>query len=202
MNNIKKYNVHIKGITPLIMHCDKACNPLHPITKKMKEITCIKKKTDEHHLALSRIEFEASMYYDENLGIYMPSKCLQGCIKSSAKKFKKGRQTKAIILDEPIGYPLIPFKGKDIDYLYNETNKSGERPYVFIENVVVGMARTRPIFHKWEVKFGLFLDTELLPEQELQTIIETAGYEYGLCELRPERATGSYGKFELISFQE
>lgn len=205
MNNIKKFSVHIKGVTPLIMHSDKACNPLHPITKKIKEITSIKKKTDEHHLALSRIEFEAATYFDEKLGIYMPAKCLQGCIKAAARKYKKGKQTKAVILDEAIGYSLIPYQGKTIEQLYNETNKSGDHPYVFIENLVVGMARimrTRPMFHKWEVKFGLFLDPELLPESDLKMILQTAGYEYGLCELRPGRATGNYGKFELVDFKE
>jgi hypothetical protein len=203
MNNTKEYSVHIKGATPLIMHSDKACNPLHPISKKMKEITSIRKKTDEHHLALSRIEFEASMYFDDNLGIYMPSKCLQGCIKAAARKYKKGKQTKAVILNEAIGYPLIPYKGKNAELLYNETNKNGDHPYVFIESLVVGMARimrTRPIFHKWEIKFGLYLDLELLPESDLKMILETAGYEYGLCELRPGRATGNYGTFELVEF--
>ncbi len=204
MNNTKKYSVHIKGATPLIMHCDKTCNPLHPLTKKIKEITCIRKKTDEHHLALARLEFEAALYYEKKLGVYMPSKCLQGCIKSAAKKFKLGRQTKAVILNEAIGYPLIPYVGETVDSLYNLINDEGERPYVFVENLMVGMARivrTRPIFHNWEIKFSLFLDTELLPEKELGIILETAGYEYGLCELRPGRATGNYGTFSVEKFE-
>ena len=204
MNNTKKYAVHIKGATPLVMHCDKACNPLHPLSKRLKEITCVRKKTDDHHLALARLEFEAAMYYDKKLGVYMPSKCLQGCIKAAAKKFKLGRQTKAVILEEAMGSPLIPYEGRSIESLYQETNEEGEHPYVFIENLVVGMARiarTRPMFHKWEVKFNLFLDTELLPENDLEKILEVAGYEYGLCELRPGRATGNYGTFTVESFK-
>lgn len=205
MNNIKKFEITIEGITPLIMHCDKACNPLHPITKKMKEITSIRKKTDEHHLALSRIEFEAATYYDENIGIYMPSKCLQGCIKAAAKKYKLGKQTKAVILSEAVGYPLEPHSKKSIEDLYQYTNKSGDHTYVFIENLVVGTARimrTRPIFSEWKVNFALYLDPELLPENELRMILDTAGNEYGLCELRPGRATGNYGKFKIARFEE
>jgi|BogFormECP03_OM3_1039632.scaffolds.fasta_scaffold00001_45 hypothetical protein len=204
MNNTKKYSVHIKGATPLIMNCDKACNPLHPLTKKIKEITCIRKKTDDHHIALARLKFEAALYYDKKLGVYMPSKCLQGCIKASAKKFRLGKQTKAVILDEPLGYPLIPYKGQNVESLYSEVNEEGERTYVFVENLVVGMARvvqTRPIFHRWEVKFNLLLDTELLPEADLEMILETAGYEYGLCDLRPGMATGNYGTFSVEEFK-
>src|SRR5215469_12842136 len=99
MSESKKFSVNIKGITPLIMHCDKACDPLHPICKAQKEISSIRKKTDEHHIALSKLDFEAALYYDDKLGIYMPSKCLRGCIKAAAKKYKLGKQTKAIMLD-------------------------------------------------------------------------------------------------------
>ncbi len=204
MNNTKKYNVHIKGATPLIMHCDKACNPLYPLSKKIKEITCLRKKTDDHHLALARLEFEAALYFDKKIGVYMPSKCLQGCIKAAAKKFKLGKQTKAVILDEALGYPLISYKDQNVESLYNDVNEEGERTYVYVENLVVGMSRivrTRPIFQKWEVKFSLILDTELLPEKDLEMILETAGYEYGLCELRPGRATGNYGTFTVEEFK-
>lgn len=205
MSNSKKIKVKIEGITPLIMHCDKACIPLHPLNKKIKEITTIRNKTDEHYLALARIEYEAAMYYDEELGVHMPSKCLHGCIKSAAKKYKLGKQTKAIMLDEAIGYPLIPYKGKTIEELYNILNKDGGQVYVFVENVRVGTAkvmRTRPIFNKWCVEFNLYLDTELLQEKDLRMILDTAGYEYGLCELRPGLANGNYGKFEVKEFKE
>lgn len=204
MNNTKKYSIHIKGRTPLIMHCDKACNPLHPLTKRIKEITCVRKKTDDHHIALARLEFEAAMYYDKKLGVYMPSKCLQGCIKAAARKFKLGKQTKAIILSDPLGYPVIGYKGEDVESLYSQVNEDGEKIYVFVENLVVNMSRvvrTRPIFYQWEVKFSLMLDTELLPEKNLETILETAGYEYGLCELRPGLATGNYGTFSVEKFE-
>jgi len=203
MNNVKKYSVYIKGVTPLIMHNDTLCDPLLPISKQMKEITCIRKKTDEHHLAMARIEFEAALYYNENLGVYMPSKCLLGCIKAAAKKYKKGKQTKAVILDEALGYPLIPYKGKNPQSLYDEESQ-GAKIYVHRESIVVNMSkvmRTRPIFHRWEVKFGFLLDTELLPERDMQMILDTAGYEYGLCELRPGLATGNYGTFRVEEFK-
>ena len=205
MNNIKRISIHIRGITPLIMHCDTLCNPLHPLKKKMSEITAIKKKHDEHHIAMSKIEFEAGMYFNDDIGIYMPSRNLQGCLKAAAKKYKKGKQTKAVVMDEAIGYPLLPYAGKTIDDLYTDTNKKGDRPYVFIQSINVDMKkimRTRPIFHKWEVKFGLYLDPELLPVTDLKMITETAGYEFGLCEMRPQLATGNYGKFEIVDFKE
>lgn len=203
MNNLKRISLHIRGVTPLIMHCDTLCDPLHPLKKKMSEITAIKKKTDEHHIAMSRIEFEAGMYYNDDLGVYMPSRNLQGCFKSAAKKYKMGKLTKAIVMDEAIGYPILDYKGRSIQDLYDEENKKGEKVHVFKQSINVSMSkvmRTRPIFNKWELDCGLYLDTEILPVNDLKMILETAGYEFGLCELRPGLATGSYGKFEVTDF--
>jgi hypothetical protein len=187
------------------MHSDRLCNPMHPLTKKLKEITKLRDKKDEHYQAMARIEFEGALYYQDDIGVYMPSKCLAGCFKSSAKKYKLGKHTKALSIDCPVGTPLIGYEGKTSDLLWNVLNKNGEQTHVFAETVVVNRARivrTRPIFHKWEVKFDLYLNTELLSIEQLKLIIDTAGFEFGLCELRPEKATGVYGRFTLESLKE
>jgi hypothetical protein len=62
--------------------------------------------------------------------------------------------------------------------------------------------RTRPIFPQWEVKFEVLLNTEILSEVELKRIIERAGFEYGIGELRPQLASGVCGRFNLESMKE
>ncbi len=205
MESLKKYKIHLKGISPLIMHSDKLCNPLHPMTKKMKELTSLRKKKDEHHLAIARIEWEAGLYYDDELGIYMPSKCLRGCFQCAARKFKLGKATKALNIVQPLGSPLIGFEKITPQKLWEKKNKNDEPMHVFCESVVVNRSRimrTRPIFPKWEFKLEIYLDIELLSYDQMKQIIETAGFEYGLCELRPEMATGNYGKFTMESLEE
>jgi hypothetical protein len=145
------------------------------------------------------------LYYDEELGIYMPAKCLSACFKSAAKKFKLGKASKAITIDCAVGTPLIGFEGMSPALLWDVQDKSGNQKHTFCESVVVNRARimrTRPIFQNWSVKFDLYLNTELLSVEQLHRIIDTAGFEYGLCELRPERATGCYGRFTLDSLKE
>lgn len=205
MEVLKKYNIYLKSLSPLIMHSDRGCNPLHPLTKKIKEISCIMKKKDEHYLAMSRLEFEIGLYYEEELGIFMPSKCLSACFKSAAKKFKLGKASKAITIDCAMGTPLIGYEGMTPEKLWAVEDKNGQQKHVFCESVVVNRARimrTRPIFQNWAVKFDLYLNTELLSFDQIKRIIDTAGFEYGLCELRPERATGTYGRFQLESIKE
>lgn len=205
MEVLKKYSVHLKGLSPLIMHSDTLCNPLNPLTKQMKEITKIRKKQDEHYLAMASLEWNASIYYDDEIGIYLPSKCLLGCFKSAAKKFRQGKAVKAITIDAALGTPLIGYEGISREQLWNKKNAKGEQIHVYCTSVVVNKSRvirTLPIFPKWEVKFDIYLNIELLSEQEVEKVIEVAGFEFGLCELRPERASGTYGRFTLEKFQE
>ena len=203
--NIKKIDITIEGITPLIMHNDTLCNPLHPITKKMKEISGVRKKTDEHHLAMARIEWGSSFYEDKELGIYMPTKSIFATIKSAAKKSKQGKViVNAINFSHAIGFPLNGLKGQTSDKLWKKINAEGLQPYVFCESVTVGRAkimRTRPIFHKWSVDFDVMLDTEVLTIEDFKSFCEIAGSQCGLCEHRPEKGNGSYGRFELTKFE-
>ena len=205
MNTLKRYFVHLKSISPLVLHNDTLANPLSPMTKKMKEISSLKTKQDAHYLAMAKIEWEAGLYYEEEIGLYISSKMLSGCFKASAKKEKKGKDTKGIIIDCVPGTPILPYEGMTPESLWNVKNKKGEQVHVFTESVRVQRARvmrTRPIFPSWEAKFEILLDTEILEENICKVIIERAGFEYGLGELRPQLATGICGRFKLEEMRE
>lgn len=205
MEVLKSYNIHLKSLSPLIMHSDKLCNPLNPMTKKLKEITSLKTKKDEHHLAMAKIEWESTLYYNDEIGIHIPSKCLRGCIKSAAKKFKLGKATKGITVDCAIGTPLIGYEKYTPEKLWEVRNKKDEQTHVFCETVVVNRSRimrTRPIFPNWEIRFDIYLNHELFSLKQLENVLNTAGFEYGLCELRPENATGTFGRFTLEGIKE
>ena len=91
MQTLKRYELHLKSLSPLVMNCDTLANPLHPTTKKMKEITSLKTKQDEHHLAIAKLQWEASLYYDDENGVYLSSKMIIGCFRASARKEKQKR---------------------------------------------------------------------------------------------------------------
>lgn len=200
MELLRIYKIHLKSISPLIMNCDTLANPLHPLSKEIKQFTGLKKKQDEHHLLIGKLQWKASLYYDEEIGIYLSTKMIFGCFKASARKEKMGMLMKAVIIDCFPGTPLIPYQGLTPETLWEIKNKKGELAHVFVETVNVQQSktmRTRPIFFTWEVKFNLQLNTEILAEKELQRIIERAGQEYGFGELRPQLANGHFGRFTL-----
>jgi hypothetical protein len=205
MQTLKRYFIHLKSISPFVMNCDTLANPLHPTTKKMKEFTGLKSKQDEHYLAIAKLQWEASMYYDDEIGVYLSSKMIIGCMRASARKEKKGLQMKAVIVDCIPGTPLIPYEGMTQVKLWSLKNKKDQQMHVFTECVTVQKSktmRTRPIFNIWEVKFEVLLNTEILSEIEFKRILERAGFEYGVGELRPQLATGICGRFKLEEMKE
>jgi hypothetical protein len=205
MKTLKRYSIKLKSISPFCMNCDTLANPLNPVTKQLKQLTSLKTKQDEHHLAIAKLQWTASLYYNDEIGIYVSSKMLGGCIRASARKEKKGLLTKAIIIDAIPGVPLIGFEGVTPEKLWNVKNKKGEQIHVFTESVNVQKSktmRTRPIFPSWEAKFEVLLNTELMSEDEFRRILDRAGYEYGIGELRPQLATGVFGRFEVVEMDE
>lgn len=204
MNTVKQYKISITGITPLIMHNDIGCNPLDPLTKQRKEISCIRKKTDEHYVMLARLEWEQALYYSEEIGMYLPSRCIMASIKNAAKKFKQGRDTKAITIIDALGSSLKGFEKMNPDKLWEIKNKNGSQKHTHCCSVVVQRARimrTLPLFPEWKTTFNLLLDTEILNPENLSRILKTAGFEYGVGEMRPQLGWG-FGKFNIESIEE
>lgn len=204
--NYQDISIKFKGKTPFIPHNDILCDPLHPKTKQFKEITSVRKKTDDHYCAMARLEWEASFYFNEELGFYISTKALFSCIQGAAKKSRKGKDViNAVSFENYIGYPINELKGKSIKDLWEATNEdSGEKSFVFTESVVVSRARimrTRPIIENWSVDFDVRLDTEVTPLDEFKNQLEIAGQYIGLGDCRPEGGNGFYGRFELEKFK-
>jgi hypothetical protein len=64
--------VEIEGITPLLIHNGRTANPLDELTKKFQVLTYKRKKTDEDHEKILDIQWQASLYWNDEIGLYMP----------------------------------------------------------------------------------------------------------------------------------
>ena len=119
---MKKLLVTLYGTSPLIMHSPKTVNPLHPIAREMKQYTSKRKKTEEDLLRISDLEWEAGVYWDENIGLHIPNECISATLKSGAKFNKNGA---AVARYCHIITPLAPL---DIGETQNyETLKTDQR---------------------------------------------------------------------------
>ena len=189
---MKTIQIMIKGIAPMLMHSDVTANPLNEWTKKLKEVTSKRKKTDEDHAEISKIEFQASMYYDKEHGYYVPAQNIEACLLNSAKMFKLGTLIKQAVLISENGTFVFPDKDTTPEKLYKKSL------YVDMRTVKIGTSktvRTRPIFMEWASSFTVFIDEDKMNITELKQIVENAGKYVGIGDYRPR-----YGRFEVVKF--
>lgn len=188
---MKTLHVRITGKTPLLMHSDRGANPLDPDVKKHKELTSKRKKTDEDHEAIALSEWRLALYYDKELGPYMPTMNVRASLIGGAKFNKLGATIKrsTVVTTERIA---VEYDGpRDIDKIL----KAGS--FVDTRSVVIGgkrLMRNRPVFHDWAVNFELMFDENQIEGSEIMHAFDNAGLMIGLGDYRPEKG-GLFGRY-------
>jgi hypothetical protein len=180
----------IEGVAPLLMHNGQLANPLNPLVKQMKAITGIRKKSDDNHLELSRLEFRASLYVSPKGEIEIPSEVLESCLIEGAKKSKLGKQFKSSICI--MENSVLDYGEKlTVDQLWERSED-----FVDVRGVKVGTSRvmrTRPIFRNWKLEFEVHYNAELVNPEQITLAVEDAGVQVGLCDYRPK-----FGRFQVV----
>lgn len=185
---MKQIKCEFHGISPLIMHSCQCVNPLHPITLEMKKINAKKKnKTEEDLIVLSDLEWEAGLYYDESVGIYIPAENIEATIREGAKARRKGKDIVKGFQCEDMMIPL--------DIGENLTKEEMKKDFRFrdvraMRVMSSRVMRTRPRFNMWNLTFTALYDEKIISFNEIVDAIEYAGHYVGLCDSRPK-----YGKF-------
>lgn len=183
-------NCELSGTTPLLMHSDRYANPIDPLTKAHKELTGKRKKTDEDHEAIARSEWRGGLYYDDEVGLYLPGVNIEASIVGAAKLQKLGVKFKQgfLVMDEKC--PLDIGGKKDFDYLSANIDK-----FSYSKSVVISRARimrVRPMFREWSAKVQIAFDGELISKSDVLKALNDAGNVIGLCDWRPR-----FGRFSV-----
>jgi hypothetical protein len=185
--------ITLTGKTPLMQHNIRLADPLDEWTKALKAANAKRNKTEEDHREVQRIEWYGGIYFDPEIGVYVPSSWIAQSLRGGGSLYgKKGTTVgRALIMDEE-RIPLA-FSGPrmDLDKLWD----SGE----FRDTRAVGVqrakvARTRPIFRNWALETTAYLDTNELDLEVLQEIADKAGALVGIGDYRPAKQ-GIYGRF-------
>ena len=103
---VDRMKVKVKGVSPLLIHNGRCANPLDPYAKRMKALTSKRNKTEDDLDAILELQWEASLYWDDNLGLHMPSENLFAAFYKGAKKHKLGNKCSGVLFPDPIGYQI------------------------------------------------------------------------------------------------
>lgn len=185
---MKKFHVTLYGTSPLIMHSPKAANPLHPLALKMKPYNSKHKKTEEDYMQVSDIEWEAGVYWDDEIGLNIPNECIAATLVNGAKFHRNGSSVARYC---HIITPLAPLdigEKQDYDKLKTDNRFRDVRTVVIGKNRV---PRTRPRFNTWATEFDMLVEDDKIDIEAVKLAFENAGTYVGLCEMRDR----GYGKF-------
>lgn len=180
----------ITGTRPILMHNARLSDPLDPIVKEMKKINAKKlNKTEEDTETLARLEFAGSLYFDDELGPYIPAENFHRCLVDAARMTKHGKKVQEGLSVESIINPLIYNGPRTLDELWADKN------YVHRKSVKITTSRiirTRPIFTNWEADFDIRFDNTVLNLEDVFAFAEKAGSYKGIGDWRP-----NYGRFTV-----
>jgi len=183
--------IQINSTRPLLMQAETLANPLHPRTKAHKAVAGKRKKTEEDYLWLLRDEWELNMYYDPELGPYIPSLNIEAAIAEAAKATKQGKLVKQAVTVLTDKVPLIYDGPRDLATMYG----NGGSKFVEVRGVVVAgrkVMRARPIFLQWAAEFEVAFMPDLIDASDLVQIIQHAGRVIGIGTYRPR-----FGRFDV-----
>ena len=198
---MKTASYTITGLSPLLCHNGQAIDPLNHYAKEMKRVSKKKNKTDEDQVIISKVEWFMSIYHDGKpdtlkdgaiaidpaARLVLPANAIEAMIVAGSKKLKQGNLAKAgLIVDEDAH--LIHDGPKNITELY-ETGRYTHRVAARVGTARV--MRTRPIFRVWSSTITVMHDESVIDEQDIFTIIKTAGQQCGIGDWRPR-----FGRFE------
>lgn len=195
---LMQQSFRIKGIVPIILHNGRMANPLDPWSKKLKEISGKRKKTDADYEQMAKIEWFASLYLDKKERIILPGMMLEASLVNGAKKFKLGQQAKAGLFVE--SHAVLEFDGCDL---------TPEQLWERGENILtvackVSMAkimRTRFIANDWAADVAVTFDDSLFNPGQIAEIFEASGMQIGVGTWRPRHGrffSEKLGKPEVL----
>ena len=184
----------ITGIAPLLMHSDRFSNPIAPETIEHKKLTSKRSKSLEDHRDIARSEWMGGLYYDSDIGVYLPTASIRRSLIEGARLHKLGKHiSRSVIFLEHKGFPLI-YKGPSDPAKLYETPK-----FVDTRSVKVGtskLMRNRPRFDEWSCSGQFSFNEAMLSLDELKMAYDAAGHFCGIGDYRPSK-DGMFGTYDV-----
>lgn len=207
--NIVNVEVVLQGISPLIMNNGRAADATEgTVVAKVEAFSAYKKApTDTNREYFEQAQMTMSVYFDEEIGVYMPwdnlAKALtqagagikvgQKSLKSAATGIMADEDGFSILLD---GKPLKKWDAvvKDKRFRFRRVARQGK-------NAIVRVRVKIP--SGWELVVRCKFLTDVVDADTVRRLFDEAGINKGLGDWRPSSpAPGTFGRFVVKSFTE
>ena len=176
-----KLRLILTGQTPLYQNNpEHLANPLDELNQEIKKLTGKTKKTIEDHKKIARLEFDAKLYWDDELGVIEPSWNVKKCLIEAARLRKFGKMIERGFSPFDPVVPLQHGGPKDVNALWKDgywkidtMGQRGQR-----------VAKTRPFFKEWTLSLDAELDLNQMNLTNFDQVTADAGALIGLGDSR------------------
>jgi len=185
---IQTMEIKITGIGTLLTNNPQTVDRFHPLAKKMAKINAKKtRRTDDDYRELAQIELRAKTYFDDKIGLYVPSKWV---IEAMAKqsfvvcKVSKDNLRGAVLATET----KIPLQCAQRESVKSIDDIVGN-PF-FHNKMAIPQGKNRivkywPMFHNWSFETKVEFDDKIIDPDGLIRTIEHAAKYGGFGDFRP-----------------
>lgn len=177
------YALTLQGETPLLMSSGEADREGDTYLA-YRTLSKARSKTLEQEARLRELEWYTRLYFDEELGPYIPGKNVKELLRSAATKWRDGENVKRSLVIPDYRIPLIYEGPRTAAELW----AAGFKYTTMVANAGAGSGRVercRPCFDQWALECEIAFDPEDLDAHRVEEIVRRSE-KYGLGDYRPE----------------
>lgn len=176
------------GKNPLLQNNPQTVDRFNIYTKAMKRINDKKtRRTDDDFMELKNIEVRAKIYWDDAIGIYVPSSWVTAAIAGAS--FKTSKISKADVrsavfaVDDKL--PLIYRDKAKVKTPDDIVGNNAFRLDMTLKQGMVRVVKSVPIFHDWSFTCALEYDDEVIDADSMTNILTRCARYGGFGDFRP-----------------
>jgi len=158
------------------------------LTRRMKEINAKKaKRTDADFDELADLEVESRLYWNDALGVYVPTRWVAEAIaRKSFAVMKMGKQSvRGALFLRDSEVPLEYRGKKGVKTIADVVKNPAFRHAMILPQGVVRVEKNSPIFHDWSFSTTLDFDDKVFDARDLKRVLEETAQYVGFGDFRP-----------------
>lgn len=185
---IQQANIKITGLSYLLQNNPRTVDPFNEYSKRMKAITKKKTgKTEDDLLELGDIETESKIYFDDKLGVYIPTRWLTEAICTGAFaviKTGKDKMRGGIFATEDKAKLTYKDMNK-VKTIVDVVKNSVFRHRALLPQGQVRIPKDFPIFKDWSFETVIEFDDSVVDFSGLKQVVERTAKYVGFGDFRP-----------------
>lgn len=185
---IQQARIIVTGISPLLQNNPQTVDPFNHYAKAKKAITNKRTaKTDDDLLELGNLETESKLYFDDEIGVYIPATWITEaiiCGGFSVAKIGRAKMRGGLFATEP--KIKLKYRGMNKVKTITDVVMNPEfRHRMLLKQGQVRVPKDAPIFHGWSFETAVEFDDTVVDMGSLRRIVERSAKYGGFGDFRP-----------------